>query len=130
MNSPALETQSLGMPWEEEYGYAQAVKRGNTVWISGQLGHDDQGRLVSGMEAQMRQAYRNINELLGRFGMSMDNIVEEVIYVLDTPSGFAARKLLGREFYVNPMLVASTLVQITGLALPGQVVEIKIMALQ
>jgi enamine deaminase RidA (YjgF/YER057c/UK114 family) len=130
MNSPALETQSLGMPWEEEYGYAQAVKRGNTVWISGQLGHDDQGRLVSGMEAQMRQAYRNIKELLGRFGMSMDNIVEEVIYVLDTPSGFAARKLLGREFYVNPMLVASTLVQITGLALPGQVVEIKIMALQ
>jgi enamine deaminase RidA (YjgF/YER057c/UK114 family) len=62
--------------------------------------------------------------------MSMDNIVEEVIYVLDTSSGFAARKLLGREFYANPMLVASTLVQVTGLALPGQLVEIKVVALQ
>jgi enamine deaminase RidA (YjgF/YER057c/UK114 family) len=130
MNSPTLETQSLGMPWEEEYGYAQAVKRGNTVWISGQLGHDDQGRLGSGMDAQMRLTYRNIKELLGRFGMGMDTIVEEVIYVLDTSSGFAARKQLGREFYTNPMLVASTLVQITGLALPGQLVEIKIVALQ
>jgi enamine deaminase RidA (YjgF/YER057c/UK114 family) len=35
------ETQSLNMPWEQEYGYSQAVKVGNTIYLSGQVSHDD-----------------------------------------------------------------------------------------
>jgi 2-iminobutanoate/2-iminopropanoate deaminase len=56
------ETKSLGMPWEKEYGYVQAVKVGDTIYVSGQVSHDGRGNIVGlgDMEAQMRQAYANI----------------------------------------------------------------------
>ena len=126
MERTEKETQSLGMPWETEYGYAQAVSAGNTVWLSGQLGHDDKGVLAEGMEAQMRQTYANAKKLLSGYGMTMDDVVEEVVYVLDTQAAFLARKKLGREVYPDPMQVASTLIGVVGLAIPGQLVEIKI----
>ena len=40
------ETKSLGMPWEKEYGYAQAVKVGETIYLSGQVSHDEEGNIV------------------------------------------------------------------------------------
>ena len=128
MEAKERETKSLGMAWEKEYGYAQAVRAGDTVWLSGQLGHDDKGVLAGGMEAQMRQAYANIRTLLEAYGLAMDDVTEEVVYVLDTPAGLAARTKLSREVYPDPMRVASTLIGVVGLALPGQLVEIKIVA--
>ncbi|MBW3523868.1 Rid family hydrolase [Chryseobacterium sp. NKUCC03_KSP] len=128
MSKESKVAQGLGMPWEDLYGYAQAVKKGNTVWISGQLGHNQQGELVEGMEAQMRQTYSNIKELLSRYNMNLDNVVEEVIYVADSAAGFDARKNLKNEVYTNPKTVASTMVGVNSLALTGQLVEIKITA--
>ncbi|MGN7864051.1 Rid family hydrolase [Chryseobacterium sp. 22458] len=120
--------EGFGMPWEDIYGYAQAVKKGNTVWISGQLGHNEKGKLAEGMEAQMKQTYANIKELLSRYDMKMENVVEEVIYAMDMTTAFEARKNFKTEFYDNPEAVASTMVGVSGLALPGQLVEIKIVA--
>lgn len=120
--------QSLNMPWEKEYGYAQAVQHGDTVWISGQLGHDEKGMLATDMEAQMKQTYANIKLLLSKFDMTMDDVVEEVLYVTDMPSAFNARKNNKDTFYLEPESVASTIVAVTGLALPGQLVEIKVVA--
>lgn len=120
--------EGFGMPWEGIYGYAQAVKKGNTVWISGQLGHNEKGELAEGMEAQMKQTYANIKELLSRYDMTMENVVEEVIYAMDMTTAFEARKNFKTEFYDNPESVASTMVGVSGLALPGQLVEIKIVA--
>ena len=42
------------MPWEKEYGYAQTLKIGDTIYVSGQASHDDDGIIVGrgGMEAQ------------------------------------------------------------------------------
>jgi 2-iminobutanoate/2-iminopropanoate deaminase len=56
------ETKSLDMPWEKDYGYAQAVKVGDTIFVSGQVSHDDKGSIIGrgDMDAQMRQAYANI----------------------------------------------------------------------
>ncbi|ASE61899.1 Rid family hydrolase [Chryseobacterium indologenes] len=120
--------EGLGMPWEDIYGYAQAVKKGNTVWISGQLGHNKNGELAEGMEEQMKQTYANIKELLSRYNMTMENVVEEVIYAMDMTTAFEARKNFKTEFYNYPKSVASTMVGVSGLALPGQLVEIKIVA--
>ena len=128
MKKADKEIQSLNMPWEEEYGYAQAVKKGNTVWISGQLGHDDKGTLAEGMDAQTFLTYSNIKKILDSYQMSMDDVVEEVIYVTDMSSGFAARKKCGRQFYHNSKRIASTIVVVDGLALPGKLIEIKIVA--
>jgi enamine deaminase RidA (YjgF/YER057c/UK114 family) len=40
------EAKNLGMPWEQSYGYVQAVRVGKTIYVSGQLSHDDYGTLV------------------------------------------------------------------------------------
>jgi enamine deaminase RidA (YjgF/YER057c/UK114 family) len=67
------EPAHLGMPWEEQYGYAQAVKVGDTIYLSGQLSHDDDGNMVApapldqggritdhgNMGPQMAQSYAN-----------------------------------------------------------------------
>lgn len=122
------ESRGLAMPWEEEYGYAQALKIGRSVWISGQLGTDESGNLAEGMEAQMRLSYQNIERLLKTFDITMDTVVDETIYVTDMESGFQARKKLGRVVYPDVMSVPSTIVQVEGLALAGQLVEIKVEA--
>ena len=97
------EVANLGMAWEEQYGYAQAVKVGDTIYVSGQLSHDDQGNMVApapldpagkiadhgNMGAQMAQSYANIKKVLAEFGATMDNIVEEVLYVTDMDAAFA-----------------------------------------
>ena len=60
-------TTSHGMPWEREYGYAQSVQVRDTIYLSGQVSHDDKGNIVGpgNMEIQMRQAYTNIQKVLG-----------------------------------------------------------------
>jgi len=124
------QTQSLNMPWEDEYGYAQAVKKGKTVWISGQLGHDDKGNLAQGMEDQMKLSYSNVKQLLAGYGMASDDVMEEVLYVTDMKTGFEARKIFGRQFYSNCKQIASTIVVVSGLALPNQLIEIKVVAVK
>ena len=60
--------------------------------------------------------------------MTMDDVAEEVLYVLDINAAFAASKNLRREVYPDPMRIQSTLIGVNGLALPGQLIEIKIIA--
>ena len=118
------------MPWEKEYGYAQAVKVRDTIYLSGQVSHDDEGNIVGlkDMETQMRQAYANIEKVLAQYGATMDNIVDEVLFVTDMKSAFAAAVKCRREIFSSTPIVASTIVQINGLALPEFMIEIKCVA--
>jgi 2-iminobutanoate/2-iminopropanoate deaminase len=124
------ETKGYGMPWEAQYGYAQALKLDDTVWLASQVGHDAHGAVVSDMAGQMRQAYANIAQLLAHFGLSMADVVDETLYVLDNDAAFAARQQLGREVYPDPMQVPSTMVGVARLNAPEFVVEIKVVAKQ
>jgi 2-iminobutanoate/2-iminopropanoate deaminase len=124
------ETKSLGMPWEKEYGYAQAVKVGDTIYLSGQVSHDDRGNIVGlrDMEAQMRQAYTNIQKVLAQYGATMDNVVDEVLFVTDMDTAFAAAVKCRREVFSGTPVVASTIVQIQRLAFPELLIEIRCVA--
>ena len=123
------EAKSFGMPWEKEYGYSQAVKVDNTIYLSGQVSHDDKGDIVGrgDMETQMRQAYKNIKKVLAQYGATMDNVVDEVLFVTDMDAAFAARVKCKQEVFSgnnNPVLT-STIVQIQRLAFPELMVEIR-----
>ena len=124
------ETKSLGMPWEEEYGYAQAVKVGDTIYLSGQVSHDDDGNVLGegDMEVQMRAAYANVGKVLAQYGASMENVVDEIVFVTDMDAAFGARvKMKDEVFGGNPAL-ASTIVQIERLAFPQLMIEIRCVA--
>jgi enamine deaminase RidA (YjgF/YER057c/UK114 family) len=139
----AKEVEGFGMPWEDQYGYAQAVKVGDTIYVSGQLSHDDYGNMIapagldehgkisdhSNMEAQMRQSYVNARKILARFGATLDDVVEEVIYVTDMDRAFAAAGPVRKESYGSARpKVASTILVTSRLALPTQLIEIKLVA--
>jgi 2-iminobutanoate/2-iminopropanoate deaminase len=130
MATPAKEPATLGMPWEEQYGYAQAVKAGDTIYLSGQVSHDDQANIlgVDDMEVQMRTAYTNIGKLLAQYGATIDNVVEETLYVRDMDAAFGARVKMKDEVFAGNPVVASTIVQIERLAFPELLVEIKCVA--
>ena len=137
------DVKGFGMPWEDTYGYAQAVKVGDTIYVSGQLSHDEQGNMVSAapldasgrirdhsnMETQMRQTYVNAKKILSQFGATLDNVVEEVLYVTDMDTAFAAAGPIRKEVYGSKKpAVASTIVVTPRLALPTQLIEIKFIA--
>jgi enamine deaminase RidA (YjgF/YER057c/UK114 family) len=133
------EAAYFGVPWEDTYGYAQAIKVGDAIYVSGQLSHDDKGKLVapaaldesgkaaefSMMERQMRTTYANAVELLARLGATLDNVVEETLYVLDVDAAFAAAGKVRKEVYgtARPQC-ASNVIGVTRLAFPEQLIEI------
>ncbi len=121
------EAKSFDMPWEKEYGYSQAVKVDNTIYVSGQVSHDDKGKVVGrgDMEMQMRQAYANVKKVLAQYGASMDNIVDEVLFVTDMDAAFAARVKCKQEVFSGNPVLSSTIVQIQRLAFPALMVEIR-----
>lgn len=124
------ETKSLGMPWEEQYGYAQAVKVGDTIYLSGQVSHDDDGNVLGegDMETQMRAAYANVGKVLAQYGASIDNVVDEILFVVDMDAAFAARVKMKDEVFGGKPVLASTIVQIERLAFPQLMIEIRCVA--
>jgi enamine deaminase RidA (YjgF/YER057c/UK114 family) len=124
------ETKSLDMPWEKEYGYVQAVKVGDTIYVSGQVSHDDKGNIVGhgNMEAQMRQAYANIQKLLAQYGATLKNVVDEILFVTDMDAAFAAAVKCRQDIFSGTPVIASTIVQIQRLASPEFMIEIRCVA--
>jgi enamine deaminase RidA (YjgF/YER057c/UK114 family) len=143
MTIPERITRGLGMPWEDSYGYAQAVRVADTIYVSGQLGHDDAGNIVApapldahgkildhaNMAVQMRQAYVNAAKILGYFGAGLEHVVEEVLYVTDMATAFVAAGPVRKHAYgLDKPPVASTIITTSRLALPTQLIEIRFVA--
>ena len=100
------------------------------TYVSEQLGHDDSGNIVEpgNMEAQMRHAYANIRKVLAQYGATMDNIVDETVFVSYMNSAFAAAVKCRNEVFFGITVVASTIVQIQRRAFPELMIEIKCVA--
>ncbi len=136
------EARNLGMPWEQAYGYAQAVKVADTIYVSGQLSHDDEGHIVGpapvdndgkildhgNMRIQMAQSYTNAKKVLAQYGVTLANVVEEVLYVTDMDAAFAVAGAVREEAYGGRSVVASTILVTPRLAFPNQLIEIKLIA--
>ncbi len=124
------EAKSLSMPWENEYGYSQAVKVEDTIYLSGQVSHDDKGNIlgVGDMEVQMRAAYANVEKVLAQYGASMENVVDEMLFVTDMDAAFGARVKMKQEVFAGSPVLASTIVQIQRLAFPQLMIEIRCVA--
>jgi enamine deaminase RidA (YjgF/YER057c/UK114 family) len=140
--TPGKREENLGMPWEAAYGYSQAVQVGDTIYLSGQLSHDAEGGMVApapldpdgriadhgNMGPQMAQAYANAKVLLERFGASLANVVEEVVYVTDMDAAFAVAGEVRAEAYGGRPVVASTILVTPRLAFREQLIEIRMVA--
>ncbi|MCZ7628892.1 MAG: Rid family hydrolase [Microthrixaceae bacterium] len=122
------EPMRYGNVVEEYFGYSQAVKAGDTIHVSGQTAFVEDEDLPEGMADQMRAAYANIADVLDFYGASLDDVVEEVVFVTDMEAAMAVANEVRHEVWGPHFEVASTLVQVVALAVPEVLVEIKVTA--
>jgi 2-iminobutanoate/2-iminopropanoate deaminase len=105
--------------------YAQAIVHGagRRIVISGQVGVTIDGKIVEGMDAQLRQCWRNLFAVLEGAGFRREQLVKTVIFVTE-PGHVALSRRIRDEMLVG-LLVASTFVQVAGLAAPEFKCEIE-----
>jgi len=115
--------------YEKDFGYAQAVLIGKTLYVSGSVSVDDHGRLVAAgdMSGQMRAAYTNIRRTLSANGSDFDQVVKETIYTTDMDALLKSADLRF-EYYDKERLPTTSWVQVQRLVDPGFLVEIEVIA--
>ena len=108
--------------------YTDAVRWGDLLFVSGCGPIDADGALVGegDLAEQTRQVLRNIGAILATVGAGFDDIVKETAYVTDIGQRRAMHPVR-REFF-GAARPASTLVEVSQLAVPGMMVEIDVIA--
>jgi len=83
--------------------YSQAVRVGNTVWVSGQIPLDPSTKeLVKGdIEAQVRQVFENLKAIVVAAGATFDDVVKANVYLTDL-SHFALVNKIMSEYFREP----------------------------
>jgi len=116
-------------PYEKDFGYSQAVLIDKTLYISGSMAADANGRLVAAgdMAGQMRAAYSNLQRTLAAHGAGFDAVVKETIYTTNMDALLKAADLRF-EFYDKERLPTTSWVQVQRLIDPGFLVQIEVIA--
>jgi 2-iminobutanoate/2-iminopropanoate deaminase len=101
---------------------------GKTIYIAGQLARDAAGNIVGpgDMRAQLEQTFRNLDLCLKAAGAGWADVVKTNTYVTDYEE-FAKHSDV-RMRYFGVASPTSTTIQISGLAQPGAMVEIEMIA--
>ena len=117
------EYQVAGLPAPISH-YTNAVRFGDLLFVSGLTAHDAEGRLVDGDAAmQTRRILENLSLVLSEAGASFADVLKVTVYLID----IGERTLINpvREEFFGEFRPASTLVEVSALALPGMRVEIE-----
>jgi 2-iminobutanoate/2-iminopropanoate deaminase len=108
--------------------YSQAIRCGDMIYTAGQLGLDPEtGKLVEGgIQAQARQALRNLQAILTASGSSMADVVKTTVFLQDMADFGAMNEVYAAFFADAPP--ARSAVQVAALPLGG-LVEIEAIAI-
>lgn len=123
----SAERVSIGGEVAGSLAFSQAVRAGGFVFVSGQPGIDETGKVVDGIEAQVEQALRNVERVLEDAGSGLDRIVRTTTLlrdIADLPAVVAVRRRLLSEPYP-----ADTAFQAVSLVRPDFLVEIEVQAI-
>src|SRR5205823_5460890 len=105
--------------------YTLGWRVGNTIYVAGQLPYDKDGNLVGkgDIKAQTRRIFEQIKMIVEAGGGKMDDVVKVTVFVIDVRYREAYGEVRSEFFGPNPP--ASTLVQISNLAIPEALIEIE-----
>lgn len=82
--------------------YSQAVKVGNTVYLSGQIGLDPVTmQMVDGIEAQVHRVFTNLKAVAEAAGGSLNDVVKLNIFLTDL-SHFTLVNTIMAEYFSQP----------------------------
>ncbi len=107
---------------------SQAIKAGDWVFASGQLGHDPTTKRLAegGIGPETRQVCENLKAAVEEAGGSMDDICRVDVYVRNMEHFDAIHKV--RREYFKPPAPASTMVEICKMTSPDYLIEINAIA--
>jgi len=128
MSQPDRDAVFGGKPWPSRYTFVPAMRVGDTLYISGTTGTDDNGVITApgDMEEQTRQIFRKFDALLKSLGASCDDIVSTTDYVTTTKD-YSRTAAVRRELFRNGF-PTSTGVLVAGLLRPQALIEISAIA--
>ncbi len=108
--------------------YTDAVRAGDLLFVSGCVPVDAEGRLVGGdVVAQARQAFANVGAVLAAAGASFADVVKVTLYLVDIDDRARINPI--RQEVFGAARPASTLVEVSRLAVPGAKLEVEAVAL-
>jgi len=108
--------------------YSDAVRAGDTIFVSGQASVDAEGRLVGAGDvvAQTRQVLDNMKLALAAAGATLDDVVKVTVYLTHCADRPRVNEV--RQAYFGANKPASTLIGISEFAIPGMLIEIEAIA--
>jgi reactive intermediate/imine deaminase len=107
------------------YPFSAAVRTGNLLFLSGQVGLRE-GKMGKGIEEQTRFTLENIRETLAEGGTSLADVVKVTVFITDMALWPAMNEVY-REFFPSDPPARSAL-GVSGLASPDFLVEIECVA--
>lgn len=121
------EYRVAGLP-EPISHYTDAVRFGDLLFVSGLAPLDERGKLIGGDDAaaQTRQVLLNLEKILEAAGGRMADVLKVTVYLTDIAD--RARINPVRQEFFGAARPASTLIEVSALAIPGMKVEIEAVA--
>lgn len=107
-------------PWENETGYSQVVKHGNTLYVSGITSEK------TTFDGQIDDIYTNIKRMLADYNIGMDAIVKEVVFTTDIEGLRTA--IPTRKAHFNGKYPSSSWVEVKRLWSKSHLLEVEIVA--
>jgi 2-iminobutanoate/2-iminopropanoate deaminase len=108
--------------------YTDAVRAGDLLFVSGCVPVDGDGRLVGGdVVAQARQVFANVGAILEAGGATFADVVKVTVYLIDINDRMSINPV--RQEVFGETRPASTLVEVSALAIPGAKLEVEAVAL-
>jgi 2-iminobutanoate/2-iminopropanoate deaminase len=109
--------------------YTDAVRAGELLFVSGCVPVDGEGQLVGGDDvvAQARQVLANVGAVLAAAGATFADVVKVTVYLTNIADRAAINPV--RQEVFGETRPASTLVEVSALAIPGAKLEVDAVAL-
>lgn len=77
--------------------YSQAMRAGDTVYLSGQIGLDPVSmQLVDGIEAQIDRVFRNLSAVAAAAGLGLEHTVRMTVYLTDLAHFARVNEIMAR----------------------------------
>lgn len=118
--------QIVIMPGTEDHPYSSAVRAGEYIFLSGQIGSvDDGGNKVVGIEAQTKQCLENMKHVLAVAGASLGDVVKVNVFLVSVDDSPKMNEVY-QSYFLKDRPARSTIV--TGLVMPELLIEIECIA--
>ena len=123
---PPVEHIGKPMLSEQRLPFSNAVRVGDILFLSGQLGIGPDGKLPQGIEAQARQTMDNIGAILKGHGLTFSDVVKCTV-MLDNMADWPAFNKVYVTYFADGKFPARSAFGADGLAL-GALVEVECIA--